>query len=211
MEQRMLAFYNTNAASYDKEQEEFGFVRIPEWNIALETIRKTARKNHSVLEIGAGTGRFTMEIAPLVKQVTAVDAAQNMLERMSPKIAERGASNIRQICGNFMAMPFDQKFDIIVSFSAIEYIHEKEALFVKISDLLLPGGHLIITTAHDTFFRWWGRKGNYYRQGIFMEAYKKEEMRRILATNGLQVKELTDLCLKSLLSKGILLFVHATK
>lgn len=53
--------------------------------------------------------------------------------------------------------------------------------------------------------------GNYFRQGIFMDAYSKREMNRLLSANGLEAKELTDLCLKSIFSKGILLFVHATK
>jgi ubiquinone/menaquinone biosynthesis C-methylase UbiE len=211
MEEKMLKFYNDNAAIYDKEQDEFSFVRVPEREIALGTIKKIAEKSHSVLEIGAGTGRFTLEIAPLVRQVTAVDVSSNMLECMSQKSGAQGASNIKQICGNFMEISFDQKFDIIISFSAIEYIKDKNALFAKISGLLAPGGQLVITTAHNTFFRWWGRLGNYFRQGIFMDAYSKKKMRRLITANGLEVKEITDLGLKSIFSKGILLFVHAKK
>jgi cyclopropane fatty-acyl-phospholipid synthase-like methyltransferase len=213
MEEKMIAFYNANAAIYDKEQDEFSFVRVPERGIALGAIKKIAGKTHSVLEIGAGTGRFTLEIAPLVRQITAVDVSRNMLDCMSQKSGDQGVSNLKQICGNFMEITFAEKFDIIISFSAIEYIKEqgKDALFAKISGLLAPGGHLIITTTHNTFFRWWGRLGNYFRQGIFMDAYSKSEMRQLLAANGLEVKELTDLCFKSFFSKGILLFVHATK
>lgn len=207
----MIEFYNTIAADYDKEQDEFGFIRVPEQKIALDTIKKVAEKSHSVLEIGAGTGRFTIEVAPLVRQVTAIDISKNMLDCMTLKLGDKKISNIKQICGNFLDTTFDEKFDIIISFSAIEYIKGKEALFGKISDLLAPGGHLIITTTHNTFFRWWGRLGNYFRQGIFMDAYSKKKMRKLLTVNSLEVKELNDLCLKSLFSKGILLFAHATK
>ena len=211
MEEKMIAFYNDNAAIYDKEQEEFGFVRIPEREIVLDAIHKVACKSWSVLEIGAGTGRFTLEIAPLVKHVTAIDVSQNMLDHMSQKMIAQGVSNIKQICGDFMELPFEEKYDLIISFSALEYIKGKAALFEEISNLLAPGGHLIITTTHNTFFRWWGRMGNYFRQGIFMEAYSKKKIRQLMKMNGLNAIEITDLCLKSLFSKGILLFAHAKK
>ncbi len=211
MEEKIIDFYNDHASIYDKEQDEFGFVRTPEREIALRTIKKIAQQNHSVLEIGAGTGRFTLEVAPLVKQVTAVDVSCKMLDCMRQKMDAQGITNVKRIYGNFMETSFEAKFDLIISFSAIEYIREKEALFTKIAGLLNPGGHVILTTAHDTFFRWWGRMGNYFRQGIFMDAYRKSEMKKLMAANGLEIKELKDLSLKSIFSKGILLFVHATK
>ncbi len=211
MEEKFVKFYNDHAGIYDKEQDEFSFVRIPEWNIALGSIKKIADKSHSVLEIGAGTGRFTLAIAPLVKQITAIDVSEKMLDCMVQKLNIQGTTNVNQIHGDFLETHFDERFDLIVSFSAIEYIRDNKALFTKISNLLAPGGHLIITTAHNTFFRWWGRIGNYFRQGIYMDAYSKKEMSRLLTANGLKVNELTDLCLKSIFSKGILLFVNATK
>lgn len=211
MEDKMIKFYNDNAAHYDKEQDEFGFVRVPEWEIVLGAIKEVARKSHSVLEIGAGTGRFTLEIAPMVKQVTAVDISNKMLDCMRQKMIVNGVSNIEPICGDFMELNFDKKFGLIISFSAIEYIKDSKALFAKISELLAPGGHLIVTTTHDTFFRWWGRMGNYFRQGIYMDAYSKKKMRGLLTAYGLKEIEIADLSLKSILSKGILLFVHAAK
>jgi ubiquinone/menaquinone biosynthesis C-methylase UbiE len=211
LEERMIAFYNENAATYDEEQEDFGFVRIPEHEIVLDAIRRVARKSWVVLEIGAGTGRFTMEIAPLVNRVTAIDISQNMLDCMSRKMAVHGVANIKQVCGDFMELPFESQYDLIVSFSALEYIKGKEALFEKIADMLAPGGHFIVTTTHNTFFRWWGRMGNYFRQGIFMEAYSKKKVKQLLKINGLKIIEIKDLCLKSLFSKGILLFIHAAK
>jgi ubiquinone/menaquinone biosynthesis C-methylase UbiE len=211
MEETMKAFYDEIAKGYDREQEEFGFVRIPEREIVMDAIDKVARKDWSVLEIGAGTGRFTLEIAPLVKRITAIDVSPKMLDCLSQKLTDRGVTNIRQMCGDFMETTFDEKYDLIVGFSAIEYIKDKQALFAKISNLLAPGGHLIITTSHNTFFRWWGRMGNYFRQGILMAAYRKGELHQLLKINGLTMIELTDLCLKSHFSKGILLFAHAAK
>jgi ubiquinone/menaquinone biosynthesis C-methylase UbiE len=211
MEEKVIAFYNDIASGFDQEQDEFGFIRAPEREIVLNTLKKVAKANHSVLEIGAGTGRFTLEIAPMVRKVTAIDISPKMLEHMAAKTVQQGISNIEQICGNFIDQTFNEKYHLIISFSAIEYICNKESLFAKLADLLAPGGELIITTAHDTFFRWWGRVGNYFRQGIYMQAYSKKKMRQLIASNSMEIVEITDLCLKSFFVKGVLLFVHAKK
>lgn len=204
-------FYDTNAPIFDDEQEEFAFVRIPEKKIVLDTLDKILTPEQTVLEIGAGTGRFTLKIAPRVNHVTAVDISQNMLDRLTVKMKDNGIENIDRIHGSFMDIDFKDQFDLIVSFSVIEYINDKDALFEKIAHLLKPGGILLFTTAHNTFFRFWGRFGNYFRQKVFMGAFSKRKIRRLLTVNGLQILRLEDLCLKSLFTGGILLFVHASK
>jgi len=211
MNERIKSFYDGYSAIFDKDQEEFGFVRVPELQIALDRLKKTAQINHIVLEIGAGTGRFTLRVAPLVSHVTAIDISPKMLDLMSLKIAEKKIANITRICGSFLETPIDEQFDIIMSFSALEYIKDSKALFHKISNHLKPGGSLIVTTAHDTFLRWWGRLGNYFRHGIILDAYSKKRIRKLLGENGIRIVELQDLCLKNFFFKGILLFIHASK
>jgi 2-polyprenyl-3-methyl-5-hydroxy-6-metoxy-1,4-benzoquinol methylase len=211
MNELIKDFYNRSAPEFDKEQEEFGFVRVPEREISLGVLRSVAGRGDSILEIGAGTGRFTLEMAPLVSRMVAVDISPQMLKVMSDKMTERKITNVRQICGSFLETDFEGPFDVIMSFSAIEYIKDSKALFRKISGLLKPGGHLILSTAHDTFLRFWGRLGNYFRQGIYLDAYSKGRMKRLLAENGLRIEEVRDLCLKNLFFRGILLFVHAVK
>lgn len=211
MTRKVKAFYDTLAANFDEEQDAYAFIRKPEMDLALATIKRVTRRSDAVLEIGAGTGRFTLQIAPHVRQLTAIDLSDSMLAVLRGKAAERTLPHIATCTGDFLALPFDTRYDLIVSFSAIEYIADKQALFAKISTLLNPGGQLVLTTAHNTFFRWWGRMGNYFRQGIFMQAYGKREMRRLLAANGLQERKICDLSMRTPLSNGILLFVHAEK
>jgi len=205
------SFYDRLALKYDEEQEFCASMRVPEKKIVMETLEKIFRSDQTALDIGAGTGRFAMMIAPRVKHVTAVDISQKMLDQLALKKRENNLENIEQIHGNFMEINFKKRFDLIVSFSSIEYFKEQDALFKKIGDLLNPGGRLVLTTIHNTFFRWWGRLGNYFRQKIFLDAYSKKRMAHLLTANGLKVVEIKDLIMKSLFSKGILLFVHAEK
>lgn len=210
-QKNVIEFYDSIAPGYDREQEEFSFVRLPEREAVNSILKNILRGDLSVLEIGAGTGRFTLEIAPLVKKVDATDISQNMLDLLAKKAEEKAVRNVTSSRGDFLEMSFAEKYDLIVSFSAIEYINDPRALFAKISGLLKPGGQLLLTTAHDTFFRFWGRLGNYFRQGVFIEAYSKRKMKKLLRANGMEAKELTDMCMKTFFTKGILLLVRAVK
>ena len=209
----VVTFYNDLADDYDKEQDSsaFAFVREPEKEIILNNLKKVLKKEFSVLEIGAGTGRFTLEIAPYVKKVVAVDISENMLGKLSEKLREKNISNVTLINGNFLRVDFSEKFDVIASFSAIEYIKDAAALYKKIGALAGPECKLIITTAHNTFLRLFGRLGNYFRQKIYMKAYRKNEMKKLLEENGFEIENMTDICLKNTFIRGILLFVLANK
>lgn len=211
MKNTVRKFYDRLAWKYDEEQEFLSFIRVPEKKLVMEKLEKILRSEQRVLDIGAGTGRFSVIIAPQVKHVTAVDISQKMLNQLDIKKREYSLENIEQIHGNFMDINFKKRFDLIISISSIEYIKEQDALFEKIADLLNPDGHLLLTTAHNTVFRWWSSFCNYFRQKIFMVAYSKKKITHLLASNGLKVVEIKDLIMKSLISKGVLLFIHAEK
>ncbi len=208
-----INFYNQLADHYDAEQDEdrFAFVRVPEWNRVLSTYPELLNKDRTVLEIGAGTGRFTLEMAPHVNKVVAIDMADKMLNQMKTKLQKRNIKNVQVIHDHFLDVDFTETFDLIVSFSAIEYIRDIHALFKKISDLCVPGGKVLITTAHNTFFRLFGRLGNYVRQKVYMNAFSKKQIKSLLETNGLQLDVIEDISLKTWLTKGILLFILAHK
>jgi ubiquinone/menaquinone biosynthesis C-methylase UbiE len=204
-------FYDRNARTFDAEQDKFAFVRLPEKKIVRETLDALLRPGQMVLEIGAGTGRFTMLIAPRVRHVTAVDISANMLAELAEKMEKERLGNIDLIHGDFLQTNFQEHFDLIVGFSAIEYIKGEDALFEKMAALLKPGGQLVLTTPHHTFIRWWGRLGNYFRQKIFMTAYSKKKITLLLERNGLKIVDMHTLCLKTFFSEGVLLFIHAAK
>jgi ubiquinone/menaquinone biosynthesis C-methylase UbiE len=211
MKDGCCVFYDRIAETYDSEQEKFSFVRLPEKKIVLETLAAVLTPGQTVLEIGAGTGRFTIPIAARVRRVTAVDFSGSMLRQLAGKMEKEGLGNIDLVHGDFMNIDFPERFDLIVSVSAIEYIRDQDALFKKMAELLKPGGRLLLATANQTFIRWWGRLGNYFRQGVFMTAFSERRMSGLLEKNGLRIVDMRSLCLKTFLSKGVLLFVHAEK
>ncbi|HOO55054.1 MAG TPA: class I SAM-dependent methyltransferase [Methanothrix sp.] len=53
--------------------------------------------DYTVLDVGAGTGRLSVPIAKIVKQVTAVDQSRGMLSYLEENMAEEGLSNYKAI------------------------------------------------------------------------------------------------------------------
>lgn len=206
-------FYDSLAADYDAEQEaeNFRFVREPEKALIRYFFEHENFADSSILEIGAGTGRFSLTLAAACRSYTAVDLSPAMLEQLRKKAEGARLTNITCIEGDFLQVPLHERFDYIVSFTAIEYIRNKKALFNKMAYLLKPGGTLFITTTHKSFIRFWGCFGNYFRQHIFMNMYSKREVRRLLRHNSLTPLLIEDYVLKYFPLKGILLVIHAQK
>ena len=206
-------FYDSLAADYDAEQDapNFRFVREPEKKLIQDFFDKEDFSGASVLEIGAGTGRFSLLFAAACRSYTVVDLSPAMLQQLTKKAEREHITNITAIEGDFLQVPISGTFDYIVSFTAIEYILDKKALFHKMAQLLKPGGKLFITTTHRTFIRFWGCFGNYFRQHIFMNMYSKREVKKLLRNNGLTPLLIEDHVLKRFPFKGILLVFHAQK
>lgn len=206
-------FYDNLSDKFDEEQnsDRFKFVRNPEINIIKNFLKDKDLSSSIILEIGAGTGRFSYAIAKKAKKVVAIDISSNMLSKLKEKSENNSIYNIQTIKGDFLDIDFTEKFDYIFSFSSIEYIKDKEALFEKISKLLKPQGYIFITTAHNTFFRLFGRIGNYFRQKVYMNAYSKKEIKNLLKQSGISLIDIDDSVLRLPPFKGILLKIYAQK
>ncbi len=78
------AIYQQQAAQYDLmvAREDYEGHLLP----ALNTIRPLAGLD--VVELGAGTGRLTVQIAPLVKSLIALDASEHMLRLLREKLPQ---------------------------------------------------------------------------------------------------------------------------
>ncbi len=63
----------------------------------LNFVLERLRPEHTVLDIGAGTGRFAIPFARVARSVTAVDPSAGMAAALFQKAAAEGLSNIRQV------------------------------------------------------------------------------------------------------------------
>lgn len=90
-----------------------------------------------VLDIGCGTGRYSIECAKRgASKVVGIDFAPLMVA-FSQKTAEQMniADKCKFICGDFLSNQFEESFDIILALGFFDYIKEPEPLFKKVSQL----------------------------------------------------------------------------
>ena len=72
--------------------------RLPASSVAgdplYRRLRQATGRRSTVLDVGAGTGRFTVALAPRVASVTAVDPAERMLDVCRRQAAKLGLTNV---------------------------------------------------------------------------------------------------------------------
>ncbi|AFL96098.1 hypothetical protein CL1_1903 [Thermococcus cleftensis] len=92
------------------------------------------------LDLGCGTGNYTLELKKRGFDVIGLDASEGML-----RIARSKGLNC--IMGDAYSLPFpDESFDLVLSVTMFEFIHEPERVLAEIHRVLRPGGEVIIGT-----------------------------------------------------------------
>ena len=97
----------------------------------------------SVLEIGVGTGRLAVRVAPLCGQFYGIDISTKTIDRAKENLAEY--RNIDLICADFLSYKFDRKFDVIYSSLTFMHIEEKQKAINKAETLLKDGGKFVLS------------------------------------------------------------------
>ena len=95
-------------------------------------------KNKSVLEIGVGTGRIAVKVAPCCFKLTGIDISPKTIERAKDNLKEYG--NISFVCSDFNSHEFDETFDVIYSSLTMMHFENKEAVINKVDKLLNDNG-----------------------------------------------------------------------
>ncbi len=181
------AFYDGIAGSYDDEQQGalIAISRKPEHDAVIKRLPGFVRPSDSVLEIGPGTGMYTLELARMAKEIMAVDVSGRMLKILEHKAVHKHLTNIKYVRGDIQEISLDGRFNHICAFSSLEYVPDIAALIKLLSDHLEQEGILYFTTAHRTFFRFWTQVGNAMRQGVWLHARSIPGIRRALLQAGL--------------------------
>ncbi len=68
----------------------------------LLRVRSASNASTSVLDVGAGTGRHTLALAPHVGRITAVDPSEAMLEFLRADVEEQGLRNVQTVLSDWM-------------------------------------------------------------------------------------------------------------
>lgn len=99
----------------------------------------------TVIDFGAGTGQFTMAVAPECARVVAVDVSPVMLELLRAKVAAERLPNVDVVPAGFLTYEHDgPPVDFIYSRYALHHLPDfwKAVAFVRLHSMLRRGGVL---------------------------------------------------------------------
>lgn len=101
----------------------------------------------SILEVGAGTGRYSVTLAKRGLQVTAVELIAHNLEILRSKLD--GTEPITTIQGNALDLSLlsDNSFDLTMLLGPMYHLYTKEEKLKALSEAVRvtkPGGHILV-------------------------------------------------------------------
>ncbi len=96
----------------------------------------------NTLEIGAGTGYFTLNLLQLglIDRATATDISPGMLEALEATAAELGVG-VSTAASDAERLPFeDESFDLVFGHAVLHHLPDLEQAFEEFARVLRPGG-----------------------------------------------------------------------
>lgn len=99
--------------------------------------------NKSVLEIGIGTGRIAIKVAPDCMHLTGIDISPKTIVRAKENLKEH--TNISFVCGDFNRYQFSETFDVIYSSLTMMHFENKGQVIAKVDELLNDSGIFVLS------------------------------------------------------------------
>lgn len=146
----------------------------------------------AVLDVGCGTGNYTIELAKRGADVIGIDSSEEMLAwaRIKAQKADIEASFMAADATN---LPFpDSSFDIVISNGLLCFLKEPEKALIEMRRVLKPGGRLVVGVLNRwspwAFFR---RIKGLFKDTIYNQAHfiSPPELEGLLKRAGFDVKD----------------------
>lgn len=125
------------------------WVQAPHPLITCDRLRSVLRPQpgERILEIGPGTGYYTLDLAEWVAPegvVEIFDLQQEFLDHTIRRASERGVSNVVPTQGDATALPYDDdSIDAVVLVAVLGEIPDQDAAMAQIARVLKPDGRLV--------------------------------------------------------------------
>lgn len=138
-----------------------------------------------ILDLGCGPGVITSRLAALGHSVIGIDVAEDGI-----RLARASYQNIRFEIGSVYddLRPLAGEVDVVVSSEVIEHLYSPARYLQNIYDVLVPGGHLILTTPYHG-----------YLKNLMLSVFDKWDDHHTVAWEGGHIKSFSPNSLKSML------------
>lgn len=138
-----LAVTGKKAIAYDQLTRDH---RMGEIKKQAKEIAKYLKNRDSVLEVAAGAGYLSIELAKLGNyKITGLDISDTLIEICKQNALKEGVKNVNFQQGNVSDMPFpDNNFNFIVCVLSFKNFKEPVQALKEMYRVLKPGGTVLI-------------------------------------------------------------------
>lgn len=137
--------FDAAALQYDRHRQKVIPCFDDFYGTLIRLIPFQEKEAFSVLDLGAGTGLVTALVRNAFPnaRATLVDVSEKMLEKAKARFSQNPDFSFYTM--DYATAPLPGRFHLVVSAMSIHHLEhkEKQALFKKIFDTLLPGGWFI--------------------------------------------------------------------
>lgn len=126
------------------------WVQAPHPGITRDRLREILEPvaGERVLEVGPGTGYYTLDLAEWVGHegtIEVFDLQQEMLDHTIRRAREKGLWNVKPTQGDAQELPYeDDSFDAAILITVLGEIPDQDAALREIARVLRPGGRLVV-------------------------------------------------------------------
>ncbi len=120
----------------------------------LDEISRVIRGNEFILDIGTGTGRFSIAISKRLKngKLIGLELSEELLQKLKRKVEKLKIKNrILLIKGDALACGLkNESVDLVISNSVFHELLNPDKVLMEMIRVLKPNGWLIVTDFRDT-------------------------------------------------------------
>lgn len=167
--ERWKSLIDARAQQMDAAYAEIGSSSADYWNRRAQSYHRATRARTAsdpffqklnqivtpgttVLDVGAGTGRFTLALAPLVKQVIAVEPNAAMLSYLEQEASAQGLANISTHLTTWQDATSDLQADIVICSHVLYPIREVNTFLARLSAAARQSCYLYMRALHFDAF-----------------------------------------------------------
>lgn len=161
-------------------------IRSQEQQLIRRILDENVRANDEVLEIGAGTGFYSFEMAKRCRELTALERAPGMARILERRISSASIPNIRVAECDFFAYWRDAGFDVVAAIGVLDGVADWQSFLRRC--MSLARRRVIVTVPQASF---WGRAyqlfGRMSRSRVWLA--EPDELRNFLNGRSVEISE----------------------